>query len=215
MGVHMIVRSMAMLLAYFCLGVTTAFAPRHFTLTNNVRSVHAHSTSAMNLAVDPSLLEGSALSLLTPSFMTSFASSALIATIDSDIASIPVNEFAPVFAGGMAVMFGGVLSAIITGAILEKRDLYATVVAASYAQGGDGDEEFWKSLSDEEKLKAKDMVQKLKAAGNEGAAMELEQMMTNEGTSNTPSATTASSGSETVKKGVDNKKADMFSDYGE
>jgi hypothetical protein len=84
----------------------------------------------------------------------------LIATIDSDVANIPENEFASVFAGGILVMFGGVFSALIVGFILEKRNLYANIVAESYAQGGD--EEFWKSLSAEEKTKAQSLLAQLK-----------------------------------------------------
>ena len=49
-------------------------------------------------------------------------------------------------------MFGGVLSALVVGFILDRGDLYATVAAESYLQGAD-DEEFWKGLSDEEKKK--------------------------------------------------------------
>lgn len=59
-------------------------------------------------------------------------------------------------------MFGGVLSALIVGYILDSKDLYASVVADSYAQGAD-DEEFWKGLSDEEKKKAQALIDKLNA----------------------------------------------------
>jgi hypothetical protein len=57
--------------------------------------------------------------------------STLIATIDADIAKIPENEFAPVFMGGVVVMFGGVIASLIVGTILEKGDLYASVVCLS------------------------------------------------------------------------------------
>ena len=85
----------------------------------------------------------------------------LIATIDSDIANIPDNEFASVFAGGIVVMFGGLFSALFVGWIIDSRNLYANIVADSYAQGGD-DEEFWKGLSEEEKIKTREMLAKLK-----------------------------------------------------
>ena len=96
----------------------------------------------------------------------------MISTIDSDIANIPTNEFAPVFMGGMVVMFGGVLSALIVGFILENGNLYANVVADSYAQSSQ-DEDFWKGLSDEEKKKAQTVIDKLNAkkAQQEGSTV--------------------------------------------
>ena len=51
------------------------------------------------------------------------------------------------------VMFGGVLSAVIVGFLLEKGDLYASIAAESYLQSAE-DEEFWKGLSQEEQGKA-------------------------------------------------------------
>jgi hypothetical protein len=85
----------------------------------------------------------------------------LVATIDADIAKLSDNEFAPIFAGGILVMFGGVISALIVGAILESTNSYAEVIADSYAQSS-GDEEFWKGLSEEERNKTRDLLQKVK-----------------------------------------------------
>lgn len=93
----------------------------------------------------------------------------LVATIDADIANVSDNEFAPIFAGGIMVMFGGVASALIVGAILESSDSYANVIADSYAQGGE-DEEFWKGLSEEEKKKTQELLQKIKASKEGGDA---------------------------------------------
>lgn len=87
----------------------------------------------------------------------------LVATIDADVASLSENEFKPVFMGGLVVMFGGLISALIVGLIVDSRNLYASLVADSYAQSGD-DEEFWKGLSEEEKNKAKDVLRKFKEA---------------------------------------------------
>jgi hypothetical protein len=103
------------------------------------------------------------------------ASNMWLSTIDADIANIPTNEFAPVFFGGITVMFGGVLSALIVGYILDSKDLYASVVADSYAQGAD-DEEFWKGLSDEEKKKTQALIDKLNAkkASEGGAPAKIE-----------------------------------------
>lgn len=58
-------------------------------------------------------------------------------------------------------MFGGVLSALMVGFILERGNLYASVVADSYAQGGDN-EEFWQGLTDTERKKAEDVLQKIR-----------------------------------------------------
>jgi hypothetical protein len=95
--------------------------------------------------------------------------SLVLATIDSDIANISTDQFGLVFAGGIAVMVGGVLSALIVGFILERGDLYASVVADSYLQGAQ-DEDFWKGLSDEEKNKAQELLNKIKAQKEGGSA---------------------------------------------
>jgi hypothetical protein len=89
------------------------------------------------------------------------SNSILVATIDSDVASLTDNEFRPVFMGGLVVMFGGLISALIVGLIVDSRNLYAGLVADSYAQSSD-DEEFWKGLSDEEINKAQDLLRKVK-----------------------------------------------------
>lgn len=90
----------------------------------------------------------------------------LIATIDSDIASMSSNEFAPVFMGGIAVMFGGLLSAIFVGVVVDRKDLSAQIVAESYSQGPD-DEEFWKGLSEEEKKKAQELLKRIRDSKGE------------------------------------------------
>jgi hypothetical protein len=127
----------------------------------------------------------------------------LISTIDSDIANIPTNEFAPIFMGGIIVMFGGVLSALIVGFILENGNLYANVVADSYAQTEE-DEEFWKGLSDEEKKKAQAMIDKLNAKKTK-----------QEGGVSTPQVTPVQM-TDVVTQEDDAKETvelDMFSDY--
>lgn len=62
-------------------------------------------------------------------------------------------------------MIGGVFSAVMVGFLLESNNSYASVVADSYAQGGD--EEFWDSLSPEDQVKAKELIKKLKASKGE------------------------------------------------
>lgn len=104
-------------------------------------------------------------------------------------------------------MFGGVISALIVGFILENGNLYANVVADSYAQSEE-DEEFWKGLSEEEKNKAQAMIDRL------NAKKALEDGVEN----TTPLVTQASqveitnvvTNEDAAKETVD---LDMFSDY--
>jgi hypothetical protein len=134
------------------------------------------------------------------------ASNVWLATIDADIANIPTNEFAPVFFGGIAVMFGGVLSALIVGYILDSKNLYASVVADSYAQGAD-DEEFWKGLSDEEKKKTQALIDKLNAkkVSDDGAPARIEA------STKVVAATDDSFFESVLEKSA--PELDMFSDY--
>jgi len=89
-----------------------------------------------------------------------------IATIDSDIANIQLEEFRKVFAGGIAVMAGGLISTIAVGVILEKNDLYTSLAAESYLDMAKDDPDFWKKmtegLSEEEKAKTAEIMQKIK-----------------------------------------------------
>ncbi len=111
-----------------------------------------------------------ALSLLdnidtSSSIQALHSTSTYLSTISADIDNIPQDEFAKVFAGGIVVMIGGVFSAVMVGFLLESNNSYASVVADSYAQGGD--EEFWDSLSPEDQVKAKELIKKLKASKGE------------------------------------------------
>lgn len=133
-----------------------------------------------------------------------------LATIDGDIASIPTNEFGTVFAGGIAVMVGGVLSALVVGFILDKGDLYANVAAESYLQLSD-DEEFWKGLSDEERQKAQAVVNKIKESKGQATTQEAVPVTAAVATeSSSPSSPAPTTESTPV---ADASKADMFSDY--
>ena len=150
---------------------------------------------------------------------TAAANSLLIATIDSDIANIPDNEFALVFAGGIVVMFGGLLSALAVGWLIDSRNLYANIVAESYAQGAD-DEEFWKGLSEEETIKARELLKRLKASKSGGPKDGMEALEVLAGKAD-------SAPTEKVKQTViaqpsdsardapsaEKKDAGMFSDY--
>ena len=143
------------------------------------------------------------------------ASSLIVATIDADIANIPTNEFAPIFAGGIAVMFGGLFSALAVGFIIDKRDLYANIVADSYAQGSD-DAEFWKGLSEEEKKKTQELLQRLKESKEGGPS----ERSTNTEPPTTPTIKTSESNGAKVlsvdsSKLQEKKEIGMFSDYGD
>jgi hypothetical protein len=129
--------------------------------------------------------------------------SLVLATIDADIANIDDNKFGLVFAGGIAVMVGGVLSALIVGFILERGDLYAKVVADSYVQGAQ-DEEFWKGLSEEEKKKTQELLDKVKASKGGHNTASSTVIETSEG-DKTP----------TVFVSEEKKEVGMFSDYGD
>mmetsp|Transcript_14303 Transcript_14303/g.41120 ORF Transcript_14303/g.41120 Transcript_14303/m.41120 type:complete len:114 (-) Transcript_14303:82-423(-) len=112
------------------------------------------------------------------------------------------------------VMIGGVLSAVIVGALLEKGDLYANLAAESYIQSAD-DEEFWKSLSDEEQVKAREMLDKIKASKNGGS---LPQKETSSPESEPVVAAASSKASEPKAAEApkeQSKPVDMFSDYGD
>mmetsp|Transcript_20367 Transcript_20367/g.24473 ORF Transcript_20367/g.24473 Transcript_20367/m.24473 type:complete len:205 (+) Transcript_20367:160-774(+) len=178
----------------------TSSCPSTTTTTSFSRSArgpsHVVKPIGHNMVVDPSSAFEASTNLL-------------ISTIDSDIANIPENEFTTVFAGGIAVMLGGVLSALIVGAILESRDSYASIVADSYAQGAE-DEEFWKSLSDEEKTKMEGLLQKVRDSkkGSEGTVPANANALVED---TTVAATSSSSSIEVPKK--EEKELDMFSDY--
>lgn len=64
----------------------------------------------------------------------------LLSTIDSDIASIPDDQFRKVFAGGGLIMFGSLLSTMFVGYLIESNNSYADLVAETYA-GQDLDEQ--------------------------------------------------------------------------
>ena len=109
-------------------------------------------------------------------------------------------------------MAGGVISALIVGAILEKGNLYANVAAESYLQSAD-DEEFWKGLSDEEKKKTEELLSKIKA-GKEGSTS-IEASKSEEPAIAAAEPVMASESSSETKEDTTTKSqpSDMFSDY--
>lgn len=105
-------------------------------------------------------------------------------------------------------MLGGLLSALFVGSVVDHKDLYASIVADSYAQSAE-DEEFWKGLSDEEKKKAQEMLDKIKASKSGGEAPKPAVAVSSE-ESREPIVPEAKSAATEAKKTVG-----MFSDYGE
>jgi len=113
-------------------------------------------------------------------------------------------------------MFGGVVSALIVGFILERGDLYANIVADSYAQGGD--EEFWKGLSEEEKVKVQAMMDRANGVKNNNGGdgeQEATTVMESNGDGGEGSTIKARPKKEDEKKVKASESADMFSDYGD
>jgi hypothetical protein len=106
-------------------------------------------------------------------------------------------------------MAGGVLSAVIVGFLLEKGDLYASVAAESYLQSED-DEEFWKGLSEEEQVKAKELMEKIRAS-KEGGSSNPKPVPSPPALASTTTPTSAPP----VESSSPSKPADMFSDYGD
>lgn len=202
------------IVATSCTSTVTAFVaplPTRFSATTTT-------TKPLRMIGDGTHLVDSitTASSLSASAHMSQLNNFLVATIDSDIANVPENEFAPIFAGGIMVMFGGLLSALIVGFILESRDLYANVVADSYAQGAE-DEEFWKGLSEEEQKKTRELIQKLKESKGESEAPSTPaEAPVAAATSDVASKELTSvpvASTETTQKVEEGKDAGMFSDY--
>lgn len=89
------------------------------------------------------------------------ASSMLVSTIDSDIASIPTDEFGKVFAGGVFLMFTGVFSALIVGLLLEYGNKYDQIAFDSYMQNEATKQDFLTSLSPEDRVRAEALLAKM------------------------------------------------------
>ena len=118
-------------------------------------------------------------------------------------------------------MFGGVLSALIVGFILDRKNLYAEVIADSYAQASD-DPEFWKGLSEEQRKKAEEMFQRAREVNGDFTKLKVENLKessnNSEETTSKPAAATAASTTKKSDNVSTTKKSDdidMFSDYGD
>lgn len=191
---------------FFSIVSVSSFAPCHIAteLREAARvSKVGYSSSQSKISLFPGVTGGVTNSLI-------------VATIDSDIANIPTNEFAPVFAGGIVVMFGGLLSALVVGFIVDKRNLYANLVADSYAQGED-DEEFWKGLNEEEKKKTQELLQRVRESKQGGSNRSEESSVpSTPAVAVTSQAKSAEIARSTVDSTTAGEKSEigMFSDYG-
>ena len=176
-------------LATICLSSTDAFVP----LTKPIPL--KQQATALNVA--PQSIDTAAHALTT--------ASTFLSTIDSDIASIPDDQFRTVFAGGGLIMLGSILSTVFVGFLIEKTNSYADLVAETYA-GQDEDKSFLESLSFEQRKEAEEMVldfreKKAKKAGTwteEDERLKHERLKMKE---------------EGAVGEKEEKEKDMFSDY--
>ena len=137
-------------------------APARTAVTSST-SERPGSSTALNLSVDPTQQLSDALS----------GASLHLATVSADIDSIPTDEFGLVFAGGIAVMLGGVVSALVVGLLLDSGDSYSSVIAESYEgrvtkEEIMADEEFWSKLTPEQQEEAKKLLGKVKESKERG-----------------------------------------------
>mmetsp|Transcript_19636 Transcript_19636/g.54789 ORF Transcript_19636/g.54789 Transcript_19636/m.54789 type:complete len:147 (-) Transcript_19636:2701-3141(-) len=144
-----------------------------------------------------------------------------VATIDSDIANIQLEEFRTVFAGGIAVMFGGLISTTLLGTLIDKNDLYADLAVESYIDMAD-DPDFWRKMTEgmspEEQEKAKELMAKIKAQreSEEGSAVDVGKspVLASDSEAEAASAvTTTPAPVEAAKEETAKASNDMFSDY--
>merc|ERR1712238_201568 len=154
--------------------------------------------------------------------LQTMAQNLLLATIDSDIANIQLEEFRKVFAGGIAVMAGGLLSTIGVGVILEKNNLYTKLAAESYLDMANDDPDFWKKmtegLSPEEQAKTREIMEKMKQKkkGNGEKRSATNGVVDNKNNNKQQDQVVSSSQGE-AEANSENETAkvsnDMFSDY--
>jgi hypothetical protein len=168
-------------------------------------------SSTTTLQAMPSLFDHAAASSIGSTHL-------LLSTIDSDIAKLSDNEFAPVFLGGIAVMVGGLLSAVFVGLVVDKKDLYASLVADSYLQGsGEDDESFWKGLSDEEKKKTQEMLEKVRSGKINSSSNSNGEtpLVAAQSLASPANAAKAAQPTESSKADEPKVEVGMFSDYGD
>ena len=143
-----------------------------------------------------------------------------IATIDSDIANIQLEEFRKVFAGGIAVMAGGLISTTMVGFILKKKDLYTSLAAESYLDMAKDDPDFWKKMSDglSEQEKAKVETWRIKQLQQQEGGNAVVDVVDNSSSSSSSSSSNDNEKEQVVSSSNADKETakasnDMFSDY--
>ena len=142
-----------------------------------------------------------------------------IATIDSDIANIQLEEFRKVFAGGIAVMAGGLISTTMVGFILKKKDLYTSLAAESYLDMAKDDPDFWKKMSDglSEQEKAKVETWRIKQLQQQEGGNAVVNVVDNSSSSSSSSSNDNEKEQVVSSSNADKETAkasnDMFSDY--
>jgi hypothetical protein len=128
-----------------------AFACLSSTVTSFAPSSHRTHASKLHAITPESIVDSTHLHHALTSAST------VLSTIDSDIASIPDDQFRTVFAGGALIMLGSVLSTAFVGFLVDSNKSYASLVAESY-QGQDEKESFLDSLSFDQRREAEEMV---------------------------------------------------------
>ena len=129
-------RPISVCAALACISIAEAFVPP-------MHQQQQQTTAA------PSRQSHTSLNLWLPDEHALTSASNILATIDSDIANIPDDEFGKVFAGGGIIIFGSILSTIFVGFLVESSGSYAELVAETYAEqdmGDEGKESFMNSL---------------------------------------------------------------------
>lgn len=183
-------------------------------------------TSSATTTTTTTTLGALPIDATTPIDITNAAQSMWVATIDSDIANIQLEEFRLVFAGGLAVMFGGLISTTLLGTLIDKKEgLYADLAVESYIDMAD-DPDFWRKMTEgmspEEQEKAKELMAKIKAQreGDETPATNKDSPISSSSASDGGEASGSTEATtpapvEAAAKGEETAKAsnDMFSDY--
>lgn len=210
---------------------TEAFVSRQRTGWHTAARKPTIPRSMMPLDVVSDAITSATTAPIIADTTNSVMNSLLLATIDGDISKMSDNEFAPVFMGGLTVMFGGLLSVLFVGFIVNSKDLSAKIVADSYAQGAD-DEEFWKGLSEEERKKTQELLKRIQSNQNNGGGIrsnsseqeqlppEPVQVVTEPSVLSTESSSSSASDKARTEEVMmsapkQEKKVGMFDDYGD
>lgn len=103
------------------------------------------------------------------------------------------------------------MSTVIVGLILDKADIYANLAAESYLEAAD-DEEFWKGLSEEEKVMAEAALNRIKEERGEFVPPSKSETIGSNASTTLAASSVDASGDEAPQEQSSAPK-DMFSDY--